>query len=80
MNCSQGWDAGFKTLLIYIGTVFVWLIFVERRIGDIGLSVVLMNVTGIVLGAAFFAWRRRVCRAERAAAEAEVAALLAGDR
>ncbi|MBE2277294.1 MAG: hypothetical protein IAE87_13490 [Rhodobacteraceae bacterium] len=80
MSFSQGWDAGFKTMLIYVGTVFFWLIFLERYFSNLGLSVLLMNVTGIVLGLGFFFWRRKVCRAERAAAEAEVALLIAEDR
>ena len=71
MSFSQGWDAGFKTMLIYVGTVFFWLIFLERYFSNLGLSVLLMNVTGIVLGLGFFFWRRKFCRAKRAAAEAE---------
>lgn len=80
MSFSQGWDAGFKSLLIYVGTVFFWLIFIERHFADLGISVLLMNSLGIFLGLGFFLYRRRVCLAERAAAAAEVAALLAEDR
>lgn len=80
MSFSQGWDAGFKALLIYIGTVFFWLIVLERHFADLGTSVQAMNVVGAVLALGFFFYRRRVCRAERAAAAAEVAALLAEDR
>lgn len=80
MTFSQGWDAGFKTLLIYVGTVFFWLIFIERNFTDLGLSVLLMNIAGLALGLGFFFWRRGVCRAERAKAAAEVAALLAEDQ
>lgn len=80
MSFSQAWDAGFKTLLIYVGSVFAWLIFVERHLGDLGLSVLLMNLAGVALGLAFFLRRWRACRAERAAAAAEVAALLADGR
>jgi len=80
MSFSQGWDAGFKSLLIYVGVVFFWLIFLERHFSDLGTSVLMMNAVGIILGLGFFLYRRRTCRAERAAAAAEVAALLAEDR
>ncbi|MCA3487570.1 MAG: hypothetical protein IOD05_12790 [Rhodobacter sp.] len=80
MSFSQGWDAGFKSLLIYVGVVFLWLIFLERHFADPGTSVLLMNAVGIALGLGFFLYRRRICRAERAAAAVEVAALLAEDR
>ena len=79
MSFSQAWDAGFKTLLIYVGTVFFWLIFLERYFADLGLSVLLMNAAGIVLGLGFFLRRRRVCRQETAAAAREVATLLADE-
>jgi len=39
-----------------------------------------MNAVGIALALGFFLYRRRICRAERAAAAVEVAALLAEDR
>ncbi|MFV0476012.1 MAG: hypothetical protein ACK5MQ_17690 [Pikeienuella sp.] len=80
MTFSQAWDAGFKMLLIYIGAVFFWLIFLEPYFPGQGVSVLLMNIVGVVLGLGFFLWRRRACRAERDAAAAEVAALLAEDR
>ena len=80
MSFSQAWDAGFKALLIYIGTVFFWLIFLERYFGDLGISVVLMNLVAVTLGLCFFLWRRHVDRAERANAAAEIAALLAEDQ
>ena len=79
MTFSQGWDAGFKTLLIYVGCVFFWLIFIEPLFADRGLSVWVMNAAAIALGAGFFLSRRRAAHAERARAEAEVAAILAGD-
>lgn len=80
MNFSQGWDAGFKSLLIYVGTVFFWLVFLERHFANLGTSVVLMNSVGVALGLGFFFFRRSKCQAEQAAAAAEVAALLAEDR
>lgn len=79
MNFSQAWDAGFKTLLIYVGTVFFWLIFVEAHFADLGTSVLVMNIVAIALGISFFLYLRQVCRAERAAAEDDVAALIAED-
>lgn len=77
MSFSQGWDAGFKSLLIYVGVVFFWLIFLEKLFADQGTSVLAMNIAGIALGLGFFLYRRRACKNERAAAEAEIAALLA---
>ena len=26
MSFSQGWDTGFRVILIYVGIVFVWLV------------------------------------------------------
>lgn len=80
MSFSQGWDAGFKSLLIYVGVVFFWLIFLEKHFADQGVSVLAMNIAGIALGLGFFVYRRRSCKNERAAAEAEIAALLAEER
>lgn len=80
MSFSQGWDAGFKSLLIYVGTVFFWLLFLERHFADLSTSVLLMNAVGITFGLGFFLYRRRICRAERAAAAAEVAALMEQER
>ncbi|MEM8552562.1 MAG: hypothetical protein AAGF45_09285 [Pseudomonadota bacterium] len=79
MTFSQGWDAGFKAVLIYIGIVFGWLIAIEEHLPDRDTSVIIMNVVGIAAGAAFFIYRRSVCRAQRAAAEAEIAALMQED-
>ena len=77
MTFSQGWDAGFKALLIYIGIAFLWLMMLEGLFTNRAVSVLLMNIVAIATGLAFFFYRRRVCRAERTAAEAEVAAILA---
>lgn len=76
MSFSQGWDAGFKALLIYLGIIFGWLIFVERFFGNLSVSVWTMNILGIALAIGYFVWRRRYHRAERAAADAEIRALL----
>ena len=29
MSFSQGWDTGFRVILIYVGIVFVWLGLIE---------------------------------------------------
>lgn len=79
MNFSQGWDAGFKAILIYVGCIFGWMIFLERHFENLTLSVWIMNILGIVLGVAYFLRRRRFHRAERAEAEAEIEALLSED-
>ena len=79
MSFSQGWDAGFKAVLIYVGIVFGWLIFVERFFGNLTLSVWLMNVVGIVLAASYFLRRFRLHRAEKRAADEEIRALLNED-
>lgn len=76
MSFSQAWDAGFKALLLYVGTVFAWLIAIERHLSDLALSEALMNVTGLALGLGFFLRRRARVRAEAASAAAAVAALM----
>lgn len=76
MTFSQAWDAGFKSILIYIGCVFFWLIALEQLFPSQSVSVMVMNAAGAILAGSFFIYRRRICRSERAAAEAEVAALL----
>ncbi len=76
MSFSQGWDAGFKAVLIYVGVVFGWLIFIEPFFTDETLSVWIMNGLGIALAVAYFLRRRLVHRAEKAAADADIQALL----
>lgn len=76
MTFSQGWDAGFKSVMIFIGTVFVWLCFIEHGFSDRGLSVLIMNIVGAVLAIGFFLSARKRCLRERAAADAEIAALM----
>ena len=76
MSFSQGWDAGFKSILIYVGIVFGWLIFIEGLLPGPGVSVPLMNVVAIGAAVIFFLRRRRFCTAERRAAEAEIAAIM----
>jgi hypothetical protein len=77
MTFSQAWDAGFKAILIYVGVVFGWLIFIERLFENQSVSVAVMNVVAAICAVAFFVRRRRYCIAERRAAEAEVASILA---
>lgn len=62
--------------MIYIGTVFFWLCFIERLFSDRNVSVLCMNIVGIALAAAYFALARRRCRRERDVAQAEIAALM----
>lgn len=76
MSFSQAWDAGFKSLLIFVGTVFVWLMFIEARLPSRTLSELAMTGMASLLAIGFFIWRRRQCVAERNAADAHVAALL----
>ena len=77
MTFSQGWDTGFKSVLIYIGIVFGWLIFIEDVIGNQSMSVLLMNAIAVLVAVGFFVRRRRYYFAERDQAAAEVAAILA---
>lgn len=77
MSFSQGWDAGFRSVLLYVGIVFAWLGLVEPRFPSQSASVVVMNVVALAAAAAFFLRARSRARAERARAEAEVAAILA---
>lgn len=76
MNFSQAWDAGFRSVLIYVGVVFLWLGLVERHFASQAFSVAVMNVVAVLATAAFFlrAWHR--ARKERARIEDEVRALL----
>lgn len=62
--------------MIYIGTVFAWLRFIEAGFADRGLSVLIMNVVGVVLACAFFLASRRRYLRERDLADAEIAALM----
>jgi|JI10StandDraft_1071094.scaffolds.fasta_scaffold662602_2 ABC-type nickel/cobalt efflux system permease component RcnA len=79
MNFSQAWDAGFKSILIFAGVVFVWLGVIEKRFTEQSLSVTLMTLSALLVAAIYFymTWRR--CKAERLAADAEIRALQAGD-
>ena len=76
MSFSQGWDAGFKSLLIYLGVIFGWLIFIEQMFANITMSIWIMNVLGAVLAISYFLRRRNRHRSDRAAADAEIEALL----
>ncbi|NKC04912.1 hypothetical protein [Brucella haematophila] len=76
MSFSQIWDAGFKSVMIYIGVVFFWLCFLEAGFPDRGLSVTIMNIAAAVLAIGFFIFARQSCRKERALAEAEIATLM----
>lgn len=76
MSFSQIWDTGFKSLMIYIGTVFIWLRFIEAEFSERATSVMTMNIVGVVLAAAFFLYSRRRFLHERRLADAEIAALM----
>lgn len=58
MTFSQGWDAGFMAVLIFLGTVFVWLGLVEPAIGRGLLSTVLMTLLALALAGAFIVHRK----------------------
>ena len=62
MNFSQAWDAGFMAVLIFIGTVFVWLGLVEPLLGQGVLSTVLMTAAALLLAGAFVLHRRNKAR------------------
>jgi hypothetical protein len=74
MSFSQGWDAGFKSALIFIGVVFVWLGVIEPAIPDRSLSELLMSACAGVAAIGFFLNAHARCRHERAAAEKHMAA------
>jgi hypothetical protein len=76
MTFSQGWDATFKAVMIYIGVVFAWLRFIEGLFSSQALSVLVMNATGLLLGITFLLLYRRSCHRERLEAEADIAALM----
>jgi len=79
MSLSQGWDTGFRVILIYVGIVFVWLGLIEPLFASQTVSVVLMNLVACAVSAAFVVRARKRFTAERLAAEAEVAALMRED-
>jgi heme A synthase len=62
MTFSQAWDAGFMAVLIFIGTVFVWLGLVEPLLGQSILSTVLMTAAALLLAGAFVLHRRNKAR------------------
>ncbi|MGX5722210.1 hypothetical protein [Shinella zoogloeoides] len=79
MSFSQGWDTGFRVILIYVGVVFVWLGLIEPYFASQSMSVILMNIVALAVSAAFVVRARGRFIAERLAAEAEVAALMQED-
>ncbi|WP_119256445.1 hypothetical protein [Shinella zoogloeoides] len=79
MSFSQGWDTGFRVILIYVGVVFVWLGLIEPSFASQSMSVILMNIVALAVSAAFVVRARDRFIAERLAAEAEVAALMQED-
>ena len=79
MDFSQGWDTGFKSILIFAGVVFFWLMAVEKYFANQFLSVICMNLIALFVAGFFFLWKRSKYRALARAAEAEVAAILAED-
>ncbi len=79
MSFSQGWDTGFRVILIYVGIVFVWLGLIEPSFSSQSMSVILMNIVAFAVSAAFVVRARGRFIAERLAAEAEVAALMQED-
>jgi predicted RND superfamily exporter protein len=76
MTFSQGWDAGFRAILIYVGVVFVWLGLIEPGFSSQAMSVAVMNVVALVIAGAYVVHLRNRAIAERRRAEAEVAALM----
>lgn len=76
MTFSQIWDAAFKAVMIWIGVIFFWLLFIEASFADQSLSVLVMNLVGGGMGIGFFLWSRHRVLKEKAQAEAEIAALM----
>jgi hypothetical protein len=74
MTFSQAWDAGFRSVLIFIGVVFVWLGVVEARIDDRALSETLMIAVAVATSSGFFLRTRNRCRREKANSEEELRA------
>jgi len=79
MSFSQGWDTGFRVILIYVGVVFVWLGLIEPYFASQSMSVILMNIVALAVSVAFVVRARGRFIAERLAAEAEVATLMQED-
>lgn len=79
MSFSQGWDTGFRVILIYVGIVFVWLGLIEPYFASRSVSVIVMNMVAVAISAAFVVRARNRFIAERRQAEAEVAALMQED-
>lgn len=79
MTFSQGWDTGFRVILLYAGVVFVWLGFIEPYFSSQSVSVIIMNIVAFAASVAFVVRARNRFVAERREAEAEVAALLRED-
>jgi hypothetical protein len=79
MSFSQGWDTGFRVILLYVGVVFVWLGFIEPYFASQSMSVIIMNIVAFAISAAFVVRARSRFIAERQQAEAEVAALMQED-
>ena len=79
MTFSQGWDTGFRVILLYAGVVFVWLGLIEPYFASQSMSVIIMNIVAFAISAAFVVRARNRFIAERQQAEAEVAALMQED-
>ncbi|MGK9199970.1 MULTISPECIES: hypothetical protein [Sinorhizobium] len=79
MSFSQGWDTGFRVILIYVGIVFVWLGLIEPYFTSRSVSVIVMNIVAFAISAAFVVRARNRFIAERRQAEADVAALMQED-
>jgi predicted tellurium resistance membrane protein TerC len=76
MTFSQGWDAGFRAILIYVGVVLFWLGLIEPHFADPSTSVTVMNIVAAGAAIAFFVRARRRAIQEWQRAEAEVRALM----
>ncbi|WP_234844704.1 hypothetical protein [Sinorhizobium medicae] len=57
MSFSQGWDTGFRVILIYVGIVFVWLGMIEPYFASRSVSVIVMNMVAVAISAAFVSAR-----------------------
>ncbi len=75
MGFGEIWNLGFSSFEVFVGVGLIWLLIIETRIPDRGLSVVLMVVVAAAAAVAFFyrGWRKAKRRLLAAQAQMEAA-------